>query len=97
MIFTEKRVEQLRERIARRINRHGLTVPALMYLQMHKPLAGVGGALIHIIAPGLDWLLGEQDTEALAALIGDRQEVEGLIARVEELDTKREKEVKNQC
>ncbi|NLY32635.1 MAG: hypothetical protein GX065_07565, partial [Firmicutes bacterium] len=48
----EERMAQLRERIARRINRHGMTIPALMFLEMHKPLAGVGGALIQMLAPG---------------------------------------------
>lgn len=90
-----ERIELLREKIARRINRHGMTIPALMFLEMHKPLAGVGGALIQMLAPGLDWILGEEDTECLATLFGDRQQVNGLIARLEELDTKTGKEVKN--
>lgn len=87
--------ELLRERIAQRINRHGLTIPALLFLQLHKPLAGVGGALIQMLAPGLDWVLGEQDTESLATLFGDREQVEVLMARLEELDGKKAKEVKN--
>lgn len=93
----EERIARLRERIARRINRHGMTIPALMFLEMHKPLAGVGGALIHMLAPGLDWILGEQDTEDLAILLGDRNQVNSLMARLEELDTKKRKEVKHQC
>ena len=87
--------DNLREKIARRINRHGMTIPALMFLELHKPLAGVGGALIQMLAPGLDWILGEENTESLATLFGDRQQVSGLIARLEELETETGKEVKN--
>lgn len=92
----EERLLQMKEKIASRIDRHGLAIPAIMFLEMHKPLAGVGGALIHALAPGLDWILGEQNTEDLAILLSDRDHVEGLISRIEELDTNR-KEVKNQC
>lgn len=91
----EERIALLRERIARRINRHGMTIPALMFLEMHKPLAGVGGALIHMLAPGLDWILGERDTDDLAILLSDRQQVNSLMIRLEELDTKKCKEVKH--
>lgn len=93
----EERLEQLSNRIANRINRHGLTIPAVMFLEMHKPLAGVGGALVHLLAPGLDWVLGDQNTDDLAILLSDRELVERLIARIEELDKKPGKEVKNQC
>lgn len=93
----EERLEQLSNRIANRINRHGLTIPAVMFLEMHKPLAGVGGALVHLLAPGLDWVLGDQNTDDLAILLSDREQVERLIARIEELDNKAGKEVKNQC
>ncbi len=97
VVFVEERLQQLTERIARRINRHGLTLPAIMLLEMHKPLAGVGGALIQLVAPGVDWIFGEQNTEDLAALLGDRARVEKLIARIEELDKTRGKEVNSQC
>ncbi|MGI6365221.1 MAG: hypothetical protein ACOX2G_05710 [Bacillota bacterium] len=93
----EERLNQLTERIAQRINRHGLTIPAIMFLEMHKPLAGVGGALIQIAAPGLDWIFGEANTEDFANLIGDREQVERLISRLEELDRNKGKEVKTQC
>jgi hypothetical protein len=93
----EARMELLREKIAKRINRHGMTLPAVMFLEMHKPLAGVGGALIHMLAPGLDWILGEQNTDDLAILLSDWKQVDCLITRIEELDTMTCKEVKNQC
>lgn len=93
----EESTQALREKIARRINRRGMTIPALLFLQMHKPLAGVGGALVHMLAPGLDWVVGEQNTESLAELLGDRRQVEALMTRLEELDTKKPKEVKNHC
>jgi len=93
----EERLELLTDRIAYRVIRHGLALPAIMLLEMHKPLAGVGGALIHVFAPGLDWILGDQNTEDLALLLSDRERVERLISRIEGLDKNSGKEVNNEC
>jgi hypothetical protein len=93
----EEQQDSLIERIAYKIYRHGLTIPAVMMLEMHKPLAGVGSALIQFFAPGLEWVLGEEDTEELAMLLSDRDQVEYLITRIEGLDINSGKEVKNEC
>jgi hypothetical protein len=85
------------ERIANRVHRHGMHIPAVMLLELHKPLAGVGAALIQFLAPGLDWILGDRDTENLALLLSDRGQVECLISRIEELDKNSGKEVNNEC
>lgn len=93
----EDRLNHMTDKIARRINRHGMTIPAIMFLEMHKPLAGVGGAMIQFVAPGLDWVFGEDNTEDFATLLSDREQVERLISRIEELDRKKSEEVKTQC
>ena len=93
----EDRLFQMTDKIAQRINRHGLTIPAIMFLEMHKPLAGVGGAIIQLAAPGLDWIFGERNTEDFATLLSDREQVERLMSRIEELDRKKDEEVKTQC
>lgn len=93
----EDRLNRMTDKIAQRINRHGMTIPAIMLLEMHKPLAGVGGAMIQIVAPGLDWIFGESNTEDFATLLSDREQVERLISRIEELDRKKSEEVKTQC
>lgn len=94
----QQRQEMLIERMAQWVCRHGLAVPAVLLLELHKPLSGIGGALVQFLAPGLEWVLGEQNTEDLAKLLHDRQQVERLIAKIGELDTYYScKEVKNKC
>lgn len=89
--------DEIIERIAGFVHRRGLNLPAVLFLELHKPLAGVGSAMVQFLAPGLDWLLGEPDTEALANLLQDRQAVERLITRIGELDNHSGKEVKTEC
>ncbi|SET13797.1 hypothetical protein [Anaerobranca gottschalkii] len=81
---SSNRNDELIERIAAWIAKKELQVPAVLYLEIHKPLAGVASAFISFLAPGLDWILGEKRMEDLANLLQDRREVERLIARIEE-------------
>lgn len=75
---------ELIERIAIWIDKKQLHVPAVLYLELHKPIAGAMSAFISFLSPGLDWILGEKRMEDLANLLQDRQEVERLIARIED-------------
>jgi hypothetical protein len=75
---------ELIERIATWINKKQLHVPAVLYLEAHKPIAGAMGAFISFLAPGLDWILGEKNMEDLANVLQDRREIERLIARIED-------------
>lgn len=94
----QKSQDMLIERMSDWVCRHGLAVPAVLLLELHKPLSGIGGALVQFLAPGLEWVLGEQNTEDLAKLLHDRRQVERLIDRIGELDRNFSgKEVKNKC
>lgn len=76
--------DELIERIAAWIDKKSLTVPAVLYLELHKPIAGFASAFVSFLAPGLDWILGEKRVEDLANILQDRREVERLIARIED-------------
>lgn len=76
--------EDLIERIATWIDSKGLAVPAVLFLELHKPIAGFGSAFVSFLAPGLDWILGEKRIEDLANILQDRRELERLIARIED-------------
>ncbi|QNO14555.1 hypothetical protein HYG86_07055 [Alkalicella caledoniensis] len=76
--------DELIERIAAWINKKSLAVPAVLYLELHKPVAGIASAFVNFLAPGLDWILGEKNLEDLANILQDRREVERLIVRIED-------------
>lgn len=76
--------DELIERIAAWISKKHLQVPAVLYLELHKPIAGAMSAFVSFLSPGLDWILGEKRMEDLANILHDRREVERLIARIED-------------
>ena len=76
--------DDLVERIATWIDMKGLAVPAVLFLELHKPIAGFGSAFVSFLAPGLDWILGEKSVEDVANILQDRRELERLIARIED-------------
>lgn len=76
---------QLIEKIAAAVADRGLETPAVLFLESYRPLgfiasqgAVMASPLVWALAPGVEM-------EALAALLDDREAIEQLIARIEEL------------
>lgn len=78
-----QRREQLIEQLSQRAQTWGLSSPAILFLEMHKPLAYVGAQMMLAIQPFLSFWWRDQDVRDLAALLEDRANVDALIARLE--------------
>ena len=74
------------DRLARRIAEMGLTAPAILFLEMHKPLAFLGAQLLLVAQPFLSVGLNDADLSDFAAIIEDGG-VEELIERLESIKT----------
>ncbi len=77
------RVEALIERAARSIARYGLQAPAVLFLEMHRPLAGIASQATSFFAPLLVPFLGMEQVEDMALLLSKGEYVDALIGRVE--------------
>lgn len=77
------------ERAARWIVEKGLTTPAVLLLEMHKPVAPVGSMMLLGAMPFLGPFVGFGVIERAALFAEDRGNIERLIARIEELDRER--------
>ena len=75
--------EQILESLAGRIVHMGLSVPAVFFLEMHKPLAGVAGAAYQLIHHLILCIFGRSRAEALLDIMQSRENVEKLIRLVE--------------
>ncbi len=60
-----------------------MTAPAILFLEMHKPLAFLGAQLLWIAQPFLSIGLNDADLRDLITVIEDRAGVEELLARLE--------------
>jgi hypothetical protein len=81
--------EELIERIAKRIVSMRLEVPAIIFLEMNKPLGFIAGQSMLLASGILGPILGFSRVEEFAEFLGDREKVEALIERIEELSRER--------
>ena len=87
MAVDAQRREQLLDDLTRRIEKMGMTAPAILFLETYKPLAFLGAQLLWFAQPFLSLGFKEADLRDLTLLIEDRAGVEELLDRLEVLQT----------
>lgn len=73
--------------LSQQIKKRGLEVPAVFFLEMHKPLANVAGQASIVFSPFLAPFIGMNNVHDYSRLMMDRENFERLIASIEEKDT----------
>lgn len=84
-LTAEERDRALSEIVAR-LERYGLETPALFFLEMHRPLAGLAGLASFMATPLFGAFFGLDRVEKYAAMISDPDALDDLAER---LDTTR--------
>jgi hypothetical protein len=86
----DERQEEMIERLVEWISSRGLGSPAILFLEMSKPLALIGGQMLFLLQPIAGYagpLLGHPDIDhaliALGALLEDPDGVERIVRRLE--------------
>jgi hypothetical protein len=77
--------DALIEKFAQAVARRGLTTPALVFLELHKPLTFLAGQSLIAGSGFLAPLFGPQNVQKVAKLVESRENVERLIERLETL------------
>jgi hypothetical protein len=83
-----RRRDELVESWAQKIVARGLAGPAVFLLEAHKPLGGLSAQALAAFRPLLTPLL-PVNVEELAAFVREVDNVERLLARIEQLDRQR--------
>ncbi len=83
MALDEQRREQLIEHVVRRAARMHVTAAAILFLEMHRPLAFVGAQFVWAAQPFLNVWLDDGDVRDFARLLEDPAGVQNLIRRLE--------------
>lgn len=78
----EERDRALDEVVAR-VRRYGLETPALFFLEMHRPLAGLAGMASFMATPLFGAFLGLDRVEKYAAMISDPDALDALAERLD--------------
>jgi hypothetical protein len=83
--LTDERRNEVIDSIARKIAGRRLETPAVLFLDMHKPLSFVASQAMLVGLPFLGMFFGAQPVADISKLLRDRENVEALIARIEEM------------
>ncbi len=82
---------QTADALARRVVRLGLSVPAILALEMHRPLSRLAGQALVAATPVLGPVLGATGMQKLSRLLYHPGGIDLMIERIEELrDAERE-------
>jgi hypothetical protein len=73
------------EQLAEKINRMGLTMPTVLLLEAHKPIAFLVSQLLLIAQPSLNFFISPTLTQNLTHLLAEETELEQLITTLERM------------
>ena len=82
MTLDAQRRDELIDQLTQRAARLGMTSPAILFLEMHKPLAFLGAQMLWAAQPLLGTWWRDTDVRDLARLLEDRAGVDALIERL---------------
>lgn len=72
------------EKVTRKISGLGLTAPAILFLEAHKPLAFLSSQLLLIAQPTLNLLVSSHSTQNIVDLLADPTQLEQLMTQLEQ-------------
>ncbi len=87
-----KRRNEIINAIADRIKQFGFIVPAIFFLEMHKPISFLGGQAMHFFSPIVSVFF--ETFEDYAYFFDERENIELLIQRLEALALEEDREEK---
>ncbi|MFQ6616658.1 MAG: hypothetical protein ACE5HZ_07845 [Fidelibacterota bacterium] len=79
-------------RVAEKIVDHGMSVPAVFYLEMVKPLSFIGSQALVFFGPIITSFVQSEGYYQVVELLEDRNNVEFLIQEIERLEEKQGEE-----
>ena len=81
--LTEEEVEKILDKVEKEIRRRRMETPAIMALELHKPLANVGANALVVLAPFAVPFVGYDNIRDVSRLLRKRDNIEKLIQRLE--------------
>lgn len=83
--LTEEQKNEVIESLAQKVAGKRLEMPAVLFLEMHKPLSFVASQSLLVAMPFLAPFFGAQGVADFSKLFSERENVEALIDRIEQL------------
>ena len=71
------------ERVAQTLRRWGMTMPAILFLEAHKPFSFIISQALLVAEPVLGIFVGQDRPRQLARFLEDEGQIERLLVRLE--------------
>ncbi len=81
--------DRLLDRVAAQVTRRGLAAPAVLFLELNRPLGFLAGQATHLLAPFLAGLIGIENVRQLASLLEEPANFDRLLDRIEQHENER--------
>lgn len=94
--LTDTERDEMIEKIALNIHRRGLETPAILFLEMHKPLSFFASQTLIVTSPLIAPIVGFDRVSSASRLLESRANVELLIQRLEQLASTRNRDRKEE-
>jgi len=89
--ITDERRDEIIDSIASKIVGRRLEMPAVLFLDMHKPLSWIASQGMLVAMPFLGMIFGAQSIADLSKILAQRENIEALIARIEDMSVQGDK------
>ncbi|GIV15815.1 MAG: hypothetical protein KatS3mg022_1250 [Armatimonadota bacterium] len=84
--LSDEERDAILERIAQGVVRRGMAAPAVLFLELNKPLSFVASQSLIVLTPFLAPFVGIENVHRYSRLLEKRENVERLIERIEQLE-----------
>jgi len=82
---TKRQRDAMIEHLAQKVVSSGMEIPAVMMLEMSKPVSFILSQAVLILGPVLYMFMGTERVDGFAGFLNSRENLEMLIKRIEEL------------
>ena len=84
------------EKLAKKISRHGMALPAIIFLESVKPLSFVAGQVMVFFKPFISAFFNTKEYDLFTTMLEDRNTVDILLSRIEAFERNTGKRGKRQ-
>lgn len=85
----EEERDRLLDIVARKVVERRLETPAILFLEMHRPMSFIASQGMVVAMPFLAPLFGPENVERVSKLLEDRENVDRLVDRIQRLAEER--------
>ncbi len=89
--LTEEQRETIIRRVSEEISKRKLQTPAILFLEMHKPIANIAAHAVVAVSPFVMPFFGFKSVDEYSQFISSRENIEMLIRRLEQRETPEER------